>query len=1088
MIVSSVRGFFSGCCAKLAKYVPVLPWPPVRDSFSPTALTVQSSPLPLTTRKMSVVGLDALRSQLFPEDLPAGVFSRGLLCKHKNGLEFRLEQGNIYYFNDHRSFRRFLYQERNEIWFWEITDEDTGLTTYEYWDFFDECLRSYGTKQALFAAISKDCGGDFKIYQKNVHITTYVINRSGYFTAAFEEFDSEEQFLQAVKREKERRAFTLKCFAGLAAGAAVGGVVYYVHSQTNHTNITNIVDTGFQLDLYEGPHNVTQAHLPMNIQLHALFLQRPPLPPIVMQEEVPFVGVKSVISDFFGSENNGAIVKAYSLPKGLVVNSRPMHLLSSMPSPGLTSGNINYLIRHQNHVYLSILGIIQVIEVSDLSNLNIVNTLDGVSSWPSGMAIEEGLLYSIGGYFQIRDVRNHLQVNLLSSLPIKNLFGRQSLIVSNKFGYVSGDTFYVIDARESSQPAIASSLPLKGYCLGLVDENHIILSSADDASLRVIDVSNKFNARAIVNFPVPTPILSLVVEGTTCYAIGGNRFYVIDITVLTNMKIISSSAILNAGLVMSKKDDICYVLDNNAVKAINVKDKTKPKVVNSLFTGTFTSSNCIDVDDYVYFTDSSAFRIATRGNTFNFQGTPAGGTRGDRTAILSAQDQQGVVANRSQEISVQPAITPHPISNQLAVIGSEFNFAIPPSTFDHVNKESFKYGYSPALRWLNLDQDTGIFTGKPASADAGSLELMVTATDRAGASATTTLKLNIVFGPTVNKDKPIQNQVAKVNGDFLFAVGRDAIISKDGDPLTFTATDNGLPLPHWLTFDPDTLTFSGKSPTVGTVQVVLTAEAPNGLTAETSFQIISVIPTGPVLVNPMSNQLAQVGEDFKLYVPPNSFIDPFGGPITFTATLRGGEPLPNWLQFRDQIFSGKPGMKDTDSFSPRILEVVLIAKSNTGTSSDAFTINVTGESVASLSLKIVGPTLSVLGIIIACYRKRAFVLNRCRRRKYQRLSETAVEGGTFEHNIKVAQEQVDHIKVVINGKQFGRKGEMLPGFAYNRVRNRIESRQVPELEQFECVTFQVVGAANVILEQFDLVLVERGGVARRTHSINLDDQ
>ncbi len=53
----------------------------------------------------------------------------------------------------------------------------------------------------------------------------------------------------------------------------------------------------------------------------------------------------------------------------------------------------------------------------------------------------------------------------------------------------------------------------------------------------------------------------------------------------------------------------------------------------------------------------------------------------------------------------------------------------------------------------------------------------------------------------------------------------------------------------------------------------------------------------PVLVNPLSDQSIAVGILYRYTVPANTFSDPDGNVLTYTATLSDGSPLPSWLSF-----------------------------------------------------------------------------------------------------------------------------------------------------------------------------------------------
>jgi hypothetical protein len=76
----------------------------------------------------------------------------------------------------------------------------------------------------------------------------------------------------------------------------------------------------------------------------------------------------------------------------------------------------------------------------------------------------------------------------------------------------------------------------------------------------------------------------------------------------------------------------------------------------------------------------------------------------------------------------------------------------------------------------------------------------------------------------------------------------------------------------------------------------------------------------PVVSNPIPDQLAFVGSPFNFGVPANTFTDPNGDTLSYTAALSGGGALPAWLSFNaaTQTFTGTPGAGDVGVVSVRV--------------------------------------------------------------------------------------------------------------------------------------------------------------------------
>lgn len=138
---------------------------------------------------------------------------------------------------------------------------------------------------------------------------------------------------------------------------------------------------------------------------------------------------------------------------------------------------------------------------------------------------------------------------------------------------------------------------------------------------------------------------------------------------------------------------------------------------------------------------------------------------------------------------------------------------------------------------------------------------------------------------------------------------------------------DGSALPAWLQFDAATGNFSGSAPSgsAGVLDILATATDSAGATASQSLQVV-VAPGTPATNNPPTvttapaDATATENAAWTYTVPANTFTDPEGQALVYSATLADGSALPSWVQFNaaTRTLSGTPGSAAVGNLSFRV--------------------------------------------------------------------------------------------------------------------------------------------------------------------------
>lgn len=292
--------------------------------------------------------------------------------------------------------------------------------------------------------------------------------------------------------------------------------------------------------------------------------------------------------------------------------------------------------------------------------------------------------------------------------------------------------------------------------------------------------------------------------------------------------------------------------------AIAIPDQSAPEDTTFSFTlpgGTFVDA---DAGDTLAFSaalaDGSALPtwLAFDAATLTFSGTPLNGHVGTLSVKVTATDTGGMSASDTFDVLVvntnDAPVVLSAIADQAATEDSAFGFTVPANSFVDVDAgdsltlaAALADGSAPPA-WLSFDPASRTFSGTPGNGDVGTLNVRVTATDTADATASDEFALEVVnVNDTPSLIAPLADQFGNQNAAISFQVPSVAFMDLDaGDTLTLSAapTEGGA-LPAWLSFDSATGAFSGTPSEldVGDVNIRVSATDSAGATAAGTFTL-----------------------------------------------------------------------------------------------------------------------------------------------------------------------------------------------------------------------------------------------------------
>lgn len=304
--------------------------------------------------------------------------------------------------------------------------------------------------------------------------------------------------------------------------------------------------------------------------------------------------------------------------------------------------------------------------------------------------------------------------------------------------------------------------------------------------------------------------------------------------------------------------------------------------------------------------------------TFNpktraFTGVPAAGD--DFSIVVFATDADGLASFATINVNMidapvlQAGATP--VSAQTWIQGQAVDITLPDGTFTDPQGQALTYtirlasgGAIPS--WLHVNKTTGELTGT-VPATISNMTIVEVATDTSGLAASFTFSVTGVRAPVLTHH--VANQTVMQGKAFSLSLASEFLDTLH-QKLTYAVTQSdGSSLPDWLSFNATTDVLSGTvSASAAKLGILVTATNTSGISATDKFTLTTI--AAPVLNHQASDQTVVSGANNSFKLPSDSFLDPNGQHLTYSAIQGNGAPLPYWLHFNPTTltFSGTPGV------------------------------------------------------------------------------------------------------------------------------------------------------------------------------------
>ncbi|KAJ6247535.1 dystroglycan-related [Anaeramoeba flamelloides] len=257
------------------------------------------------------------------------------------------------------------------------------------------------------------------------------------------------------------------------------------------------------------------------------------------------------------------------------------------------------------------------------------------------------------------------------------------------------------------------------------------------------------------------------------------------------------------------------------------------------------------------------------------------------------------------------------LEGQVATTNQNYNYEFDDSHFS--DPEGVTLAYEASLDdgtdlpgWLSFDGNFKQFSGKPykTECDGEYYNIKVNASD--GCDVAQDVFTITIENQVPTKNKGIPDQIVHNNkANYQYLIEENTFSDPESVELTYEAEsdDDDTDLPDWLSFDKvNTKFYADRVPgdLCNGQYFLLKVIANDTCSAANGIFRITISNDPPYVQTALQDKTQAVNSHFSYVFNSDSFVDPEGVELTYTAELDSGEELPTWLSFnkKKRTFSG----------------------------------------------------------------------------------------------------------------------------------------------------------------------------------------